>query len=100
MKPKIDKFNDYIAQIVVAVTGNMFFFWFSFTFILTLRLIKPPSLSELLLDIENDLQLLLLAASAVVGAKQTTLLIKVLQGIKQEEDKIEDQILTIEQNKK
>ncbi len=78
--------NDRIAETVTKITGNMWFFWASLAFILILRISHPPTTNELLLNIENDLQLLLLAANAVVSGKQTAVLIKILKQIKQEED--------------
>src|ERR1700743_2139103 len=82
-------FNEKVATLVTNVTGNMWFFWLSLAFILTLRLTKPPTSSQLLLDIENDLQLLLLAANAVVTAKQNTALRHILDHVSKEEGKIE-----------
>lgn len=61
--------NQRIAVILTAATGSMSFFWIALIFILILRILYPPPLSSLLLDIENDLQLLLLATNAVVSAK-------------------------------
>lgn len=78
------RLNDRIAQVVNDVTGNMWFFWASLLFILILRLSHPTLLNEFLLDVENDLQLLLLAVNAEVGAKQLKLLIKMLEHIKEE----------------
>lgn len=82
--------NEKIAEIVSAATGNMWFFWASLIFIIILRVTHPPAMSELLLNIENDLQLLLLATNAVVGAKQINLLVRMLKHIEEEEEKIED----------
>lgn len=89
-KQTFNNLNDKIAQTVSTATGNMWFFWASLVFILVLRILHPPSAGELLLNIENDLQLLLLAANAVVGAKQINILIKMLRHIEEEEEKIED----------
>ena len=75
----IKEFNNLTAQFVSNVTGNMWFFWASLIFILVLRITHPPTIAELLLDIENDLQLLLLAANAVVGAKQVGLLTRLVR---------------------
>lgn len=88
----ITKFNEYTATVVSNATGNMWFFWASLAFILVLRISHPPVVNELLLDIENDLQLLLLAANAVVGAKQLDLLTRLLKHIEKEEVKIEKEI--------
>jgi hypothetical protein len=57
----------------------MWFFWGSLFFIIILRITHPPAIQELLLDIENDLQLLLLAVNAVVGAKQIHLLSRLVR---------------------
>ncbi|AFK87694.1 hypothetical protein Tsac_2841 [Thermoanaerobacterium phage THSA-485A] len=89
---KIDKFNDKIAQIINDATGNMYFFWASLLFVLVLRLSHPPSINELLLDIENDLQLLLLAVNAVMGAKQMAALTRIIKHIEKEEEKIEKEL--------
>ena len=85
------KINEKVAQLVSNATGNMWFFWGSLLFILVLRFSHPPKVSDLLLNIENDLQLLLLAANAVVGAKQISLLIRLLTHIEREEKRIEQQ---------
>ena len=63
-------FNDKVADWWVNATGNMKFFWLALGFILALRIGYMPNIRELLLDIENDLQLLLLAAAAVVSKRQ------------------------------
>jgi len=76
----------------------MWFFWAALAFILILRLLHPPSINELLLDIENDLQLLLLAANAVVGAKQLNMLMQILKNIEQEEKYIEEKIAMKKKN--
>jgi len=89
-KGRINIINEKIAEAVNDFTGNMWFFWGSLIFILILRLTHPPTVNELLLNIENDLQLLLLAANAVVGAKQINLLVKMLKHIEEEEEKIEE----------
>lgn len=89
---RINRFNGQIAQIVSAATGNMWFFWSSLVFIIILRMLHPPTMSELLLNIENDLQLLLLAANAVVGAKQIGLLMRMLRHIEEEGELIEKEI--------
>jgi hypothetical protein len=86
---RIRNINEKIAEIVSATTGNMWFFWASLIFIVILRLSHPPALSDLLLNIENDLQLLLLAANAVVGAKQIDILMQMLKKIEAEEEEIE-----------
>jgi len=80
--------NDRIAEQVTKATGNMWFFWASLTFILVLRISNPPALDVLLLNLENDLQLLLLAANAVVGGKQLNALLKLLKHIDKDIDKI------------
>lgn len=89
-REKVNNLNDKIAETVSTATGNMWFFWASLIFILALRILHPPTMSELLLNIENDLQLLLLAANAVVGAKQVNILMKMLRHIEEEEERIED----------
>ena len=73
--------NEVVAKFVTDITGNMWFFWCALAFILILRINNPPSLSDLLLNIENDLQLLLLAANAVVGGKQLAALMTLLKHI-------------------
>jgi len=75
------KFNDTVAELVTKATGNMMFFWAALAFILVLRISNPPSMSDLLLNVENDLQLLLLACNAVVGGKQLAALLKLLKHI-------------------
>ncbi len=82
-------FNQKVATIVTNATGNMWFFWLSLAFILALRITTPPTSSQFLLDIENDLQLLLLAANAVVANKQTKALKKILKHIDRQADRIE-----------
>ncbi|HEV2412824.1 MAG TPA: hypothetical protein VGS28_03390 [Candidatus Saccharimonadales bacterium] len=82
-------FNQKIASIVTNATGNMWFFWLSLAFILVLRVTQPPTASQFLLDVENDLQLLLLAANAVVSNRQTAALRKILGHIDKEADRIE-----------
>lgn len=74
-------FNNKVAEFVTKITGNMWFFWAALSFILILRISNPPSVEDLLLNIENDLQLLLLAANAVVGGKQLAALIALLRHI-------------------
>lgn len=75
----IKDFNSLTAQFISNITGNMWFFWASLIFIAVLRITHPPAVQELLLDIENDLQLLLLAVNAVVGAKQVHLLTRLVR---------------------
>lgn len=86
---KKETFNQRVATIVTNGTGNMWFFWFSLTFILVLRISQPPTTSQFLLDIENDLQLLLLAANAVVSNRQNKILKRILGHIDREADHIE-----------
>ena len=81
--------NDKIAEFVTTVTGNMWFFWTSLAFILVLRISNPPSMNDLLLNLENDLQLLLLAANAVVGGKQLSALLTLLKHINKDVEEIE-----------
>jgi len=81
--------NDKIAEFVTMVTGNMWFFWTSLAFILILRISDPPSMKDLLLNIENDLQLLLLAANAVVGGKQLSALMALVKHINKDVEEIE-----------
>jgi hypothetical protein len=89
---KIERFNERVAQLVNDITGNMWFFWASLLFIVFLRITHPPTIDTLLLNFENDLQLLLLAANAVVGAKQLSLLMRLLKRIDIKEDRIKDAI--------
>lgn len=84
-----DTVNDRVANWVSNFVGNMWFFWGSLAFILLLRLLHPPSSSQFLLDLENDLQFLLLATNAVVNAKQLTLLMEVLGEIRTKAEHIE-----------
>jgi len=84
--------NDRIAEFVTTFTGNMWFFWAALLFILVLRISNPPSMSELLLNIENDLQLLLLAANAVVGGKQLKAIMTVMRHIKKDVEEIDKEI--------
>jgi hypothetical protein len=86
------RFNDQVAILVTNVTGNMWFFWTSLLFILCLRIASPPNLSNFLLNVENDLQLLLLAANAVVSGKQLSALMHILKHIKKDVDVIEETI--------
>jgi hypothetical protein len=86
------KINDKVANFVTTVTGNMWFFWAALLFILALRISNPPQMSDLLLNIENDLQLLLLAANAVVGGKQLTALMGLVKHIKKDVDNIEREV--------
>jgi hypothetical protein len=76
---KLKEFNNLTAQFISNVTGNMWFFWASLFFIAALRIMHPPAIQDLLLDFENDLQLLLLAVNAVVGAKQVHLLTRLVR---------------------
>jgi hypothetical protein len=92
------KINDKIATFVTTVTGNMWFFWAALLFILGLRITNPPKMADLLLNIENDLQLLLLAASAVVGGKQLSALMTLLKHIKKDVNEIEKDIDEIEKD--
>ena len=94
MEKKMEKqaFNDKVAMLVTSVTGNMWFFWAALCFVVLLRTLYPPQMNTLLLNIENDLQLLLLAANAVVGGKQTGLLIKIINHVeKQQERQIQEE---------
>ena len=84
---KKQKFNDKVAVFVNAVTGNMWFFWAALLFILFLRFTNPPKASDFLLNVENDLQLLLLAANAVVGSKQLAALMMLLKHIQKDVEK-------------
>lgn len=93
---RVDDFNERIAEIVSRLTGNMWFFWASLVFILILRFSHPPSVSELLLNFENDLQLLLLAANAVVGSNQMKMLIQILKNIEEEGKHIEKVVATLD----
>jgi len=81
---KQQRFNDQVAILVTNVTGNMWFFWASLIFIICLRVASPPNLSNFLLNVENDLQLLLLAANAVVSGKQLATLRALLKHIKKD----------------
>lgn len=89
---KINKFNERVAEIINDIVGNMWFFWAALVFVLALRLSHPPKINELLLDIENDLQLLLLAVNAVVGAKQINMLVRIIKHVEKEEKKIEEEL--------
>ncbi len=89
MAQEVNKFNDKVAATVTAATGNMWFFWLALAFIVVLRISQPPTTSQLLLDIENDLQLLLLAANAVISAKQSSALQRILRHIGAETENIE-----------
>ena len=89
---KKQKFNDKVAMFVTNITGNMWFFWSALLFILILRFTNPPRASDLLLNVENDLQLLLLAANAVVGGKQLAALTTLIRHIKKDVDTIEKEI--------
>ena len=84
--------NDRIATLVTTLTGNMWFFWAALLFILILRISNPPQMSDLLLNVENDLQLLLLAANAVVGGKQLNALLTVMKHIKKDVEEIDKEI--------
>lgn len=84
--------NDKVATFVTNITGNMWFFWCALAFILILRVSNPPSLSDLLLNVENDLQLLLLAANAVVGGKQLAALMSLLKHIDRDIQTIEKEM--------
>ena len=55
-------------------------------------------MSELLLNVENDLQLLLLAANAVVGGKQLAALMMLIKHIKKDVDSIEKDVDNIEKD--
>lgn len=92
MGEKVKAFNERVAQVVSQATGNMWFFWGALLFILFLRFSHPPKAHELLLNIENDLQLLLLAANAVVGAKQLSVLLRLLKHIEAQEREIKAKI--------
>lgn len=101
-KRKFKKFNEKVAAYVTTVTGNMWFFWAALGFIIFLRVTNPPTMDVLLLNVENDLQLLLLAANAVVGAKQLSMLVKLLKGLDrnmEELDKNMDEHLAKETDK-
>jgi hypothetical protein len=89
---RIRSFNERVAQVVNDATGNMWFFWASLGFILFLRLSHPPSAREFLLNVENDLQLLLLAANAVVAQKQLGMLVQILDRIQSKEEQIQDEV--------
>lgn len=95
---KKQSYNDKIATFVTTITGNMWFFWAALSFILCLRVSNPPKMSDLLLNVENDLQLLLLAANAVVGGKQLTALMSLLKHIKKDVDEIEKDVDEIEKD--
>jgi hypothetical protein len=89
-------FNEKVASWVSSFTGNMKFFWASLAFILVLRVSHPPSKGEFLLNLENDFQFLLLAANAVVNAKQLRLLLEVLGEIKRKTENLEEKTREIE----
>lgn len=92
MSGKIKALNERVAQAVSRATGNMWFFWSALLFILIIRFSHPPKAHEFLLNVENDLQLLLLAANAVVGAKQLSVLMRLLKHIEAEEREIKAKI--------
>lgn len=100
MKQEIRRFNDQVANVVTMTTGNMFFFWASLLFILVLRVAVPPTADTFLLNLENDLQLLLLAANAVVGGKQLLMLTKMLNHIDRDIDKVKKEKIIIIARKK
>ena len=89
--------NEKIAQAVSKATGNMWFFWASLAFILILRISHPPKAHEFLLNFENDLQLLLLAANAVVGAKQLQVMMAILKSVKRDEERIAREIQEVKE---
>lgn len=93
----VTNFNEKVAEIINNATGNMYFFWASLAFVLILRLSHPPTINELLLDIENDLQLLLLAVNAVMGAKQMEMLVKLIKHVEKQEKKILEEVQDEEQ---
>lgn len=86
----LDRFDEWrvsqaVANWVTRVTGSMFFFALALLFIVVMRVLEPPPVSQLLLDIENDLQLLLLAANAVVSGTLFAMILSLLKHISQME---------------
>jgi hypothetical protein len=88
VKKLFNKFNDVSAELITAIICNMWFFWFSLIVILVIRL-SHTYLAPQLNDIESDIQLLLLAANAVVGGKQLTVLIRLLKHLDKNIDNID-----------
>ena len=88
----VGKSNEKIATAIANATGNMWFFWVALAFVLALRISHPPKMSDLLLNLENDLQLLLLAVNAVVGGKQLTMLMSILCRLETDERNIKDEL--------
>jgi len=88
--PANESVNDRVANAVSNFVGNMWFFWASLAFIIPLRVMHPPTKNEFLLNLENDLQFLLLATNAVVNAKQLSVLMQVLNEIRNKTEKIEE----------
>lgn len=91
LKPRT--FNEKVAQIVNDATGNMWFFWAALIFIVVLRILQPPRLSEFLLDTENDLQLLVLAANAVVLGKQYRATMRLLEHMERQVREMDHQVV-------
>ena len=89
-------FNDRVALLISNATGNMWFFWAALAFVLALRISHPPAAADLLLNVENDLQLLLLAVSAVIGGKQLANQSAILKTIQGTNAQIEHDVQVIE----
>lgn len=96
----LDRFDEWrvsqgVAKWVTRVTGSMFFFALALAFILVMRLLEPPPMSQLLLDVENDMQLLLLAANAVVSGGLFAMILTLLHHISQMEKNQVDEMEAI-----
>jgi hypothetical protein len=88
-RPHKPDFNDRVAELVTAGTSNMYFFWVALLFVIVLRILYPFKPQDALLNVENDLQLLLLATSAVVQGKQSRTMEKMLEHIRRSSDRLE-----------
>ncbi len=85
----IKHFNDTLATFITKSVSNMLFFWIVLICIILLRTLYPVRMSDLLLNLENDGQLLLLSCSAIVAGKQTATLMRILKHIEKDVDKLE-----------
>jgi hypothetical protein len=87
-KAKVKRFNNKTALVICTITGSMLFFWPVFLIIVFIRSLGSPEANGQLTAVENDLQVLLIAANAVVGAMQLGLTMKLLKRILADDDKI------------
>lgn len=85
----IKHFNDTLATLITASVSNMLFFWIVLVCVILLRFLYPVNMSNLLLNLENDLQLLLLSCGTIVAGKQTAALMRILKHIEKDVDKME-----------